>query len=162
MRVGRAGGRADWAQSATHHAATPPTPILVARRLDATAVRDPGCLVVWRARVALVAARCGSRAVAHLWWPLARDCANADRPRPARTGGEQCSTIGRARKLGALGGARAAGLSNVRSRPGPARGKPCGASCVDNIVSTLGSAIGNPRNARVCRGRQTLMLWLTC
>ena len=52
MRAGgRAGGRAGWAQSATHNAAAPPTPVLVARRLDATAVRDPGCLVVWRARV---------------------------------------------------------------------------------------------------------------
>ena len=46
----RVGGRTGWAQSATHHAAAPPTPVLVARRLDATAVRDPGYLVVWQAR----------------------------------------------------------------------------------------------------------------
>jgi hypothetical protein len=50
---GRAGGRTGLAKSATHHAAAPPIPVLVARRLDATAVRDPGCSVVWRARLAL-------------------------------------------------------------------------------------------------------------
>ena len=81
---GRAGGRAEWAQSATH--------LLVARRLDATAVRDPGCLVVWRARAALVACmvrltRCRSA----VGGALATDGADADRPRPARAGGEQCS-----------------------------------------------------------------------
>jgi hypothetical protein len=27
VRVGRAGGRAEWAQRATHHAAAPPTPV---------------------------------------------------------------------------------------------------------------------------------------
>jgi hypothetical protein len=41
-----------------HHAAGPSALVLVARRLDATAARDLGRLVVWQARAALVAARC--------------------------------------------------------------------------------------------------------
>ena len=56
---GRAGGRAGWpvgvGMECDAHAAAPPTPVLVTCRLDATAVRDPGCLVAWRARAALVA-----------------------------------------------------------------------------------------------------------
>lgn len=64
------------------HAAALPTPVLVARNLDATdgGYRDSGCLVVWQARAALVDARCGSRASAHLWKRLAMSGANADRP----------------------------------------------------------------------------------
>ena len=60
---------------------------------------------------------------------LATDGADADRPRPARAGGEQCSqSAALATTVLSLGGARAAGLSNVRSRPGLIWTKPCGAS----------------------------------
>jgi hypothetical protein len=66
---------------------TPPTPVLVARRLDATAPsRRFVMLAAWSA-----GGHGGSRAAAHLWRPLARDGADAERPRPARVGGEQCS-----------------------------------------------------------------------
>ena len=128
---GRAGGRTGWAQSATHHAAAPPTPVLVARRFDATVLsrsRLPGRLAgtcgVGRSHGATHALPLSSGGT------LARDGANTDRPRTARVGDRQAvQLVGRALNNPSLGGARAAGLSNVRSRSGLTSAKPCGARC---------------------------------
>ena len=55
--------------------------------------------------------------------------------------------VGCARKLGALRGARAAGLSIERSQPSLTRGKPCGASCA---VELRGRAARSSCAAELC------------
>ena len=117
-----------------HHAAAPPTPVLVARRLDATVLsrsrlprRLAGASGVGRLHGATHALPLSSEGT------LATDGADADRPRTARAGDRQAvQLVGRARNHCALSLVNAlAGSHNVRSRPGLTWAKPCGASCAD-------------------------------